>query len=219
MIQPQGFIYNRNVDSFRVELFKEYMVETVFDFVSIRKLYDAADTKTIAIFVCNNNVDANHIINHWTFRRTACAKEKICFELDHYDHHCISQKQAENNPYIWKANLLGGGRLASVSQRFGKIRTIAKYLENKVRDDWDYGEGFVAAKTGKREPAPFLTGKPYLPSSALTESGIDIEEIGKVEETLFRSAYSEEPIYRTNYVNQGIRISTNSFFRKWFSCL
>jgi type I restriction-modification system DNA methylase subunit len=193
MIQPQGFIYNRNVDSFRTEFVKKYFVEIVFDFVSIRKLYESADTKTVAIMAKDYSTKTRPKIKHWTFRRTVCSKEKICFELDNYDQHYINQKQAENNPYIWKANLLGGGRFVDVSQRLSEIRTLLQYLENKIKDNcWDYGEGFVAAKTGKREPAPFLTGKPYLPSNALNESGTDRNKIIKVKETLFRSAYTED---------------------------
>ena len=193
MIQPQGFLYNRKVDSFRTEFFKKYLIETVLDFVSIRNLYEAADTKTVAIFAKNYSKKMRHNINHWTFRRTRCIKEKICFDLDHYDQHYITQKQAEINPYIWKANLLGGGRLVDLSQRLSEIRTILQYLEIKIKNNyWDYGEGFVAAKTGKREPAPFLTGKPYLPPNALTEAGIDRKKIVKVKESLFRSAYTED---------------------------
>jgi len=72
------------------------------------------------------------------------------------------------------------------------MRTLAGYLEkNKQENDWDYGEGFIAAKTGKREPAPFLTGQPLLPTNAFTESGIDETQISTVTETNFRSAYTE----------------------------
>jgi hypothetical protein len=56
---------------------------------------------------------------------------------------------------------------------------------------WDYGEGFIAAETGKRTPAPFLTGKPFLPTSAFTDSGLDETKIETIKETHFRSSYTE----------------------------
>jgi len=190
LVQPHGFIYNSNTNKFRTNIIKYCEIDTIFDFASIRKLYDAADPKTVAVFARNNSPVLDHYINHWTFRRTVSVKEKICFELDHYDHHRVTQDQAENDPYIWRINLFGGGRLVNISKQLRNIRTLAKYIaQNK---GWDYGEGYIVAKTGKREPAPFLTGKPLLPSSALTESGIDKTQIDKVKETLFRSAYTED---------------------------
>jgi methylase of polypeptide subunit release factors len=189
LIQPAGFLYNRNINTFRTNIFQKCQIDTIFDFTSIRKLYEA-DPKTVAVFAHAGKHTVGHWIAHWTFRRTVSVKERICFELDHYDRHRISQEQAESDPYIWRANLLGGGRLGEISKRIRAMRTLAKYLDEK--NDWDYGEGFIAAKTGKREPAPFLTGKPLLPTKAFTESGIDETQIGTVTETHFRSAYTEE---------------------------
>jgi hypothetical protein len=192
LIQPAGILYNRNVDSFRTEFFRKCCVEIIFDLASIRKLYEAADPKTVAVFARNSSPASDHNINHWTFRRTVSVKEKICFELDHYDHHRITQKQAETNPFVWRANLLGGGRLLDISQRLHSMRTLRKYVDNK---GWDYGEGFIAGKKRKgeketRKPAPFLTGKPFLPTKAFTDSGID--ETGTVSETLFESPRKKE---------------------------
>ena len=189
LIQPAGFLYNRNINTFRTNIFQKCQIKTIFDFTSIRKLYEA-DPKTIALFAYTRKPAQDHSIAHWTFRRTVSVKERICFELDHYDRHRISQEYAETDPYIWRANLLGGGRLAEMSQRIRSMRTLAKYLEKK--NDWDYGEGFIVAKTGRREPAPFLTGQPLLPTNAFTESGIDETQISTVTETHFRSAYTED---------------------------
>ncbi|MEK7395849.1 MAG: N-6 DNA methylase [Candidatus Poribacteria bacterium] len=189
LIQPHGLIFNSNTSKFRTNILKNCKIHTVFDFTSIRNLYEAADPKTIAVFARNGSSTSGHHINHWTFRRTVSVKEKICFELDHYDRHIVTQDQAESDPYIWRVNLFGGGRLVNISKQLRNIRTLGKYIAQKK--DWDYGEGYIAAKTGKRGPAPFLTGKPLLPASALTETGIDKTQIDKVKETLFRSAYTE----------------------------
>jgi methylase of polypeptide subunit release factors len=197
MIQPAGFLYNRNVDSFRTVFFRNCCVETIFDFASIRKLYEAVDPKTVAVFALNNRPASDHNINHWTFRRTVSVKEKICFELDHYDHHRIPQEQGENNPYIWRANLLGGGRLVDISKRFQNTRTFSAYIAKQK--DWIYGEGFIAGERKKkkrekeiRKPAPFLTGKPFLPTKAFTNQGIDEDQIGIVTQQLFASPKRQE---------------------------
>jgi len=188
LIQPSGLLYNRKSQAFRNAIYKKHKVDTVLDFTSIRNLYEA-DPKTIAVSAQANDPLEDHWIDHWTFRRTVSVHKRICFELDHYDRHRVSQKQAETEPYIWRANLLGGGRLLGISQRLQSMRTLAKYVEQK---GWDYGEGFIAAKKGKRTPAPFLTDKPFLPTIAFTDAGIDESKIETVEETLFRSAYTKD---------------------------
>lgn len=189
LIQPAGVLYNRKTKAFRDGILRKCQVETILDFTSIRNLYEA-DPKTVAVLAQAKEPAPDHVIAHWTFRRTASVKERICFELDHYDRHRIPQKLAESDPYVWRANFLGGGRLLQISQRLRGMRTLAEYI--KQQRTWDYGEGFIAARTGPRAPAPFLTGKPLLPTEAFTNAGIDESRIGTVKETLFRSAYTED---------------------------
>ena len=158
-------------------------MNAILDFSSIRNLYDAADPKTVAIFAEANKPGENHRVNHLTFRRTISVHARICFELDHYDEHSIMQKQAETNPYVWRVNLLGGGRLLDILQRIQRMRTLAEFIDQKK--DWDYGEGFIAG-SGKLK-APFLTGRKYLPTDALTMSGIEENKITVVTEKKFES--------------------------------
>ncbi len=186
LIQPSGLLYNRKTENFRNAIARKCRIKTILDFTSIRKLYEA-DPKTVAIFAEAGKPKENHWIAHWTFRRTVSVNERICFELDHYDRHRVSQKQAETDSFVWRANLLGGGRLLDMSQRLRSMRTLAKYVE---QNGWDYGEGFIAG-TGKK-PAPFLTDKPFLPTRAFTDSGIDETKIETVTDTLFESSRSED---------------------------
>jgi hypothetical protein len=181
LIQPSGFLYNRGVESFRNTFFGTHRVEAVFDFTSVRNLYDAADTKTVAILAHSEAPELDHSINHWTFRRTASVHKRICFELDHYDRHRVPQRIAESDPYVWRANLLGGGRLLDESQRLRQMRTLAEYVEQK---GWDYGEGFIV---GNRERhAPFLTGRPHLLATEWTAEGIEEDRIKPLVETHFQ---------------------------------
>lgn len=186
LIQPSGLLYNRNTQDFRAYLFRKYKVDTVLDFVSIRKLYEGADAKTIALLAQANEPPDDHRITHHTFRRTVSVKEHICFELDHYDRQHVSQKQVETSPYVWRTNLLGGGRLFNISQRFQSMRNLAQYVKQQ---GWDYGEGFIVGSGGKS--APFLTGSDFLPASAFTNGGINENEIRPLAETKFHRPKSE----------------------------
>ncbi len=189
LIQPSGLLYKSNVQAFRRAIFRKHKVERVLDFTSIRNLYEA-DPKTIAVLVHGERPSQSQRIDHLTFRRTLSVHERLHFELDHYDYHRVSQKEAETDPYVWRANLLGGGRLFEISQRLRSMRTLEEYISQQ--EGWDYGEGYIAARTGRRTSAPFLTGKPLLPTDAFTDNGVDETQIGKVKETHFRSAYTED---------------------------
>jgi hypothetical protein len=165
LIQPHGFLYNDKARSFQQGFFSGNCVEAILDFTSIRKLYDGADPKTVAVLTVQRKPDVNHRIRHLTFRRTFSVKERITFELDHYDRHLVAQETAKKHPWIWRVNLLGGGRLQSLATRMDALPNLRKFLENRK---WDYGEGFVLAKTGNLRPAPWLTGKPFLPPDLCT---------------------------------------------------
>lgn len=186
LLQPSGILYNAKARNFASNLLQSHTVEMVLDFVSIRNLFESADTKAIALVVRRQAPKGDHAIRHLTFRRTKSVHERLGFELDHYDHHQISQAMASDCPWIWKSNLLGGGRLVELGKR---SHTFEKFKAYFSRLGWDYGEGFIGATTGNRTLEPWLTGKPYLPTSGLQTEGI-VGEIGTVEAKKFRSAYS-----------------------------
>lgn len=193
LIQPSGLFYNENPREFLRRLLSENIFEHVLDFTSMRGLFDKADTKIVAFVARRASPEPNHRIAHLTFRRTFSVEEQIGFELDHYDRHRVLQQQAIAAPFIWKVNLLGGGRLVQLALRLKEMGTFGEFIEQKVeKKKWEYGEGFIAAETGRRDPAPWLTGKLLLPSTALTESGINETRIGEVKATHFRSAYTKE---------------------------
>jgi hypothetical protein len=188
LIQPHGFLYNEKARTFQRTIISANQLDAVLDFTSIRKLYDGADPKTVAVLITKQKPAVGHRIRHMTFRRTFSVKERITFELDHYDRHLVPQEAAEKDPWLWRVNLLGGGRLQNLTARMNVMPKLREFLRRKK---WDYGEGFVLARTGRQETAPWLTGKPFLPTRAFTEDGIDKSQIATVDAKKFRSAYSE----------------------------
>lgn len=193
LIQPHGLLYNSQTSDFRRYLMEMCPLRAIFDFVSLRGLYEGADPKTIAWHAINLP-PATDTILHFTFRRTYSAAERISFEIDHYDCHFLSRSDAAQNPFVWRIDLLGGGRLHEIADRFRQMTTLEEFILKKG-PEWDYGEGYIAGKAGKRSPAPFLTGKPLLPTRAFTDAGIDRTQVGPgkaiVRERLFKSAYDE----------------------------
>ena len=182
LIQPGGFLYNEKARKFQKEFLSENTVETILDFTSIRNLYDGADPKTVAVLCSNQAPGKAHRILHLTFRRTFSVKERIAFELDHYDRHTVPGVFAEHHPWVWRANLLGGGRLVGLAERLDQFPKLEEFLSKKA---WAYGEGFVLAESGDPQAAPWLTGQRYLPTKAFRENTIDRAQIKKITQDGF----------------------------------
>jgi hypothetical protein len=175
LLQPSGLLYNAKARKFAANFLGSHTVEMVLDFVSIRNLFESADTKAIALVVRRQEPGDNHTIRHLTFRRTKSVHERLGFELDHYDHHEIPQAVAEARPWIWKANLLGGGRLVELTAKVMQWPTLKDFLEKK---GWTHGEGFTVGNKSKK--SEWLTGMAFLPTAALTKEGIQSECITEV---------------------------------------
>jgi len=180
LIQPSGFLFNRNSYEFRRRIVETARILALFDFTSIRNLYDGADPKTVAVLASADEPQPEAWITHLTFRRTFSAYQRIGFEIDHYDQHRVPNGQAVDDPFVWRVNLLGGGRLVEFAARLRGMRSIREFLGER---DWLTSEGFIVGV--RTQPAPFLTGKPFLPTRALSPNAIDEEQIDVVRETHF----------------------------------
>ena len=189
LIQHYGLLYNEKPRPLQKWFLSTYRTDYLLDFTSVRGLFDKADTKIAALVAQKSAPKADHRIIHLTFRRTFSVDEQLGFELDHYDRHVVSQHQAVAAPFTWKVNLLGGGRLHDLTARLKGMGTLEEFIAKKR---WEYGEGFIAAKGGRREKASWLKGKRLLPSTALTEGGIIKERITEVKTEFFRSAYGPD---------------------------
>jgi hypothetical protein len=185
LLQPHGLIYNRKVEQFRAHILNTHTIEEVLDFVSIRGLYDGADVKTVAIVGRAGPPVENTATVHVLLRRTIAASERVAFEIDHYDSHRALQHTIMEG--WWRANLLGGGRLAAVASRFEGMQSLAQFVAKQ--GTWTYGEGFIDADGG--QVATYLTGLRFLPTSALSENGIDTSALGVVEQKTFHRPRTE----------------------------
>jgi hypothetical protein len=189
LIQPAGFLYNEKARPFQRAFINANQTDVILDFTSIRKLYDGADPKTIALVVTKQKPALTHRVHHHTFRRTFSVQERIGFELDHYDRHSISQTEAEEHAWAWRVNLVGGGRLHNLAARLKAMPTLSDFLNG---NGWDAGEGYIAGESGVRPLAKWLIGKPFLPTNALTDDGIDADKIDVVRETHFTAPRTKQ---------------------------
>ncbi len=180
LLQPSGILYNTKPQKFAARILRSHAVEAVLDFVSIRNLFEAADTKAVALLMRKQPPAEDHQIHHITFRRTKCVHERIGFELDHYDVHEVSLNFATQNPWVWKSNILGGGRLVHLTEKVMRWPTLKQFLDQKR---WTHGEGFIIGKNkARKKPCECLKGKRLLLAGALTANGINQSLLSEVED-------------------------------------
>jgi len=214
IIQPAGpSLYNSGSFNFRSYLFKTYNILNIYDLTPLEStLFGIADVATTA-FIMENTEPTEQPIFHITIRRTSSAKERMFFELDSYDFHKVSYKDALENRLVWKSNLLGGGRLKFISERLQMLKTFEQFLDKKIENNgWFVGEGFIIGNRKeieelekytsnrflsdqelkafnklkrKYKQADFITSKSHIPTQAFSENGIDNSKIISISQKYF----------------------------------
>ena len=189
MLQQYNFLYNQQSLEFRQKFIERWDVREILDFISVRGLFQkgGADTKVIVVVAEAKPPPAERQILHATFRRSGRADAEQGFDIDYYDMHWLPRELVLNSDGVWRGDQLGGGRVLRFVDRLKAFGTLSKYASNR---GWDYGEGWIEAKKGKRIAAEHITGKPYIPSKHLTVRGIDESKIRLVEATLFKTYYT-----------------------------
>ncbi len=174
MILPYGILYNNFTAKYRKYLFEKFFLEEVLDFISISNLFEKANVKVCALLMHNAQPTEEQITTHVTFRRTRAVAEQLSFEIDHYDIHCVPHSLTTSSRFIWRANLLGGYRVFEIAERISKIPSLESYIDDDKRK-WKCREGFKVGSHGK--PCDYITGKMFLPVSAFSSKGIDLQKI------------------------------------------
>jgi methylase of polypeptide subunit release factors len=171
LIQPSGPILYQNDLSFKQDLFSQNNLLQVIDFTKLAdKLWGRKNVATAAVFI-QKILPNNEAVLHLIANRTFSNANRLFLEFDHYDFHLVTKDAVLNSPYAWKANLMGGGRLGPLLERLFRVRSLGEFIKSKKDEGWVTGEGFIENKSGIK--LNYITGQKFLPTSALTEDGID----------------------------------------------
>jgi methylase of polypeptide subunit release factors len=177
IIKSSGLLYNSTSNEYKKALFSNYNTVQVLDFTALarnKSLWDnGADVASAAIFVKNEKPDFSKNILHLTFRRTRATKERIVFEIDDYDLHFINRQTAIHNGFIWKNNLLGGGRIKKLVEKVQMLSILNDVLSE---NNCVIGEGFIIGNNGSLSPS-YIYDLKTLPSNAINETGIDYSKL------------------------------------------
>lgn len=191
MLQQYNFLYNQQSLEFRRRFIATWDVREVLDFISVRGLFQkgGADTKVIVVVADAARPKEDRKILHAVFRRSGRVDAEQGFDIDYYDLHWLPRALVLSNDSVWRADLLGGGRVLGFIDRLKKFRTLGQYA---AAQGWEFGEGFIEGKKGDLSAAPHITGKKLLPSDALSNTGIDRDRITTAGATRFKSAYTSK---------------------------
>ncbi|WP_452598620.1 HsdM family class I SAM-dependent methyltransferase [Pontimicrobium sp. MEBiC01747] len=198
-ILPSGpLLYNNSPKpiKFRKWLFKEYNIPQIIDFTYLSNVLfkNKGNEKNVAVsafFLENKKPDKNPI-HHITVKKLKTAKERQYFEIDHYDFHEVNKIDAVNNPFVWKANLLGGGRLLPFIKKLMEHPTLGDYLKKKKEKfNWSFGVGF---KNGKKyDKENIVLNKSTVPTDKFGEHGIKSTDIiHRFEQETFEATRKKE---------------------------
>jgi len=196
-ILPSGpLLYNNSKKpiDFRKWLFSEYNIPQIIDFTYLSNVLfkNKGNEKNVAVsvFFLENKVPDTNPIYHITVKKLKTAKERQYFEIDHYDFHKVSKVDALDNPFVWKSNLLGGGRLVPLINKLTSFQSLKDYLDQRKKKGWIYGDGFIKGKQdddllesdfekkkGGYSEATYLTNLEYVEPEDFSEKGIKKTQI------------------------------------------
>lgn len=187
ILPSSAILYNDGAMNYRKQFMQKYFVPQIVDFTHLRRKLFIKDVSTCAFFVKKQKPDKDSQVLHIISNRTTKEENKIFFSFDTYNFHFIPQEVALNQKYVWKANLVGGGRLKWIVNRLSRIApTIKEFLdEKKENNDWIYMQGYICGN--KSKPADYITGNYYIPEKAFTEKGIDYSLIDIETEEKFEN--------------------------------
>jgi len=180
VIKSSGLLYNSTSTDYKKALFSNYNIIQILDFTALarnKSLWDnGADVASAAIFIKNDKPDFSKNILHLTFRRTKATKERIVFEIDDYDLHFVNRQTAINNDFIWKNNLLGGGRIKNLVEKASYYKSFKEFL---LENNCVFGEGFKVGSKGHLNP-DFIYSLKTLPTEAINEVEIITDAIKEI---------------------------------------
>ncbi|MCB0737535.1 MAG: N-6 DNA methylase [Bacteroidetes bacterium] len=149
MIIPSSIaLYDKAAQDYRKHLFTEYTVSKIFDFTHLRRmLFKSADTPVVVLNVINEP-SAKKPIEHIVVKRNTESEKKLRFEIDHYDIHLVPFNRAidPDKQFVWKTNLLGGGRLFQLIYRFSLLPSFLVHFDKM---GWRYSIGYITKHSNK----------------------------------------------------------------------
>lgn len=199
LVQIASLLYGDKTKPFRKALLENWNVPEILDFASVNGLFKkrvptkdgesdqqiASRVKVVAVMVERRKPDTDKPMLHVTVRRTAALNERGVFEIDPQDMHWVQRDVAANDPRLWTADLLGGGRLLATYHLLTSEETFKDHISGLVRErGWIYKEGFTIGNAPKHHH-PEMRDIPFIANDDFVDGYLDQNAIRPLEEEMF----------------------------------
>lgn len=134
----------KNIE-YRKALLESTNVEKIFDFTHLREILFTKSQKEsgnnpsgrtpVSALILRNTAPQHKNIEHIVIKRLVSVEKKLRFEIDHYDRHSVRFDWACNYAFVWKCNLLGGGRLFHLIYRLSLMQNLEEFINEKIEKD------------------------------------------------------------------------------------
>lgn len=119
---------------YRKDIFTDFSISKIYDFTHMRRIlfHQSAEVSVLAL-IASNYKNERKPIEHVVVRRIDESENKLRFEIDHYDRHFVPWNWAvdKTKSFIWKCNLLGGGRLFHLIYRLSLLPKLIDFIDEK----------------------------------------------------------------------------------------
>jgi len=183
IIPSNVLLYSKSSQDYRNKIFTNYSVNKLFDFTHLRRdlFHKTADTPVVAI-IAENKMSEKLKIEHTVIKRTISFEKKIRFEIDYYDRHFVPWNWAVDprKEFVWKTNLLGGGRLFHLIYRFSLLPTLKSFINKQ--ENWKSQRGFeggnkIVIKDQDQIVGISDDGKPTIINATITTNNLKDKDI------------------------------------------
>lgn len=175
IIPANVLLYNKAAQKYRNLIFTNYNVTKIFDFTHLRRdlFHKSADTPVVAM-VAENMGSLKNPIEHTVVKRMISSEKKLRFEIDYYDRHSVLWDWAisDSKAFVWKTNLLGGGRLFHFIYRLSLLRSFERFIKDmkKLNPDWTYSVGYKLNGDDKKKNIEYIFGKESINTETFDEN-------------------------------------------------
>lgn len=150
IIPSNALLYDKSANGYRKDLLTNYSISHIYDFTHLRETLfvkkgggekKTGRTSVVALFAVNKPTQFNPI-QHIVVKRTISVEQKLRFEIDDYDIHNVKWDWAVDpeKQFVWKTNLLGGGRLFHLITKFKSLNSLSDLIN--ANKDWTEIRGF-----------------------------------------------------------------------------
>jgi hypothetical protein len=154
--------------SYRGDLITRVNLEKIFDFTHLRRILfkrlgktnsnEASAEPAVSALVIRNKPSLKKPIQHIVIKRLNVTEKKTRFEIDYYDRHLVKWDWAADfsKQFIWKTNLLGGGRLFQLIYRLSLCENLEGFIKRKqaIDNEWIFQDGYK--NLSKDESLPII---------------------------------------------------------------